>query len=164
VFARIKARDSKAGPTIDRLTKEHELLRDIGETTVRELDDIVNGSILPRERIETTAREYIDGLRAHMRIEETVVLPLAARLLSEADWSNIDAAIATFDDPLFGSEVQDRYDCPEAAHQSARAGGQGDGASVAIVVACDRGECEPALTAINATSIRAPSSTRASCA
>ena len=44
-----------------------------------------------------------------MRTEESEILPLAERLLSETDWAEIDAAIATFDDPLFGSEVHERY-------------------------------------------------------
>ena len=44
-----------------------------------------------------------------MRTEESEILPRAARLLSETDWTEIDAAIANFDDPLFGSQAQDRY-------------------------------------------------------
>ena len=42
-----------------------------------------------------------------MRTEESEILPVAARLLSESDWAEIDATIANFDDPLFGSDVQD---------------------------------------------------------
>jgi hemerythrin-like domain-containing protein len=109
VFARMKARDENIGPTIDELTIQHTQLRDMGESMVRALDDVVNGSITSRERIEATARAYVSALRAHMRTEESEILPRAGRLLSESDWTEIDAAIANFDDPLFGSEVQERY-------------------------------------------------------
>ncbi len=109
MFARIKARDASVGRTVDELTAQHAQLRDMGEAMVRTLDDIVNGSIAPRERVEATARAYVAALRAHMRTEESEILPLAERLLSETDWAEIDAAIATFDDPLFGSEVHERY-------------------------------------------------------
>ena len=109
VFARIKIRDASIGPTIDKLIAEHAQLRDIGEAMVRELNGVVDGSMAPRERVEATAQAYISGLRAHMRTEEIVILPLAAALLSEGDWADIDATIASFADPLFGTEVQDRY-------------------------------------------------------
>jgi hemerythrin-like domain-containing protein len=109
VFARMKARDENAGPTINELTIQHAQLRDMGEAMVRALDDVLNGSITSRERIEAVTRAYVSALRAHMRTEESEILPRAGRLLSEGDWTEIDAAIANFDDPLFGSQAQDRY-------------------------------------------------------
>lgn len=109
VFARIKLRDASASATIEELTTQHTQLREMGEAIVRVLDDVVNGSITSRERMEATARAYVAGLRAHMRTEESEILPRAARLLSESDWTEIDAAIANFDDPVFGSQVHERY-------------------------------------------------------
>lgn len=109
LFARMKLHDADVGRTADELTKQHAQLRNMGNAMVGALDDIVNGSIAPRERVEATARAYVGALRAHMRTEENEMLPAAERLLSEADWTEIDAAIATFDDPLFGCEVHERY-------------------------------------------------------
>jgi hemerythrin-like domain-containing protein len=109
VLARIKSRDASASATIEELTTQHTQLREMGEAIVRVLDDIVNGSITSRERMEATAHAYVAGLRAHMRTEESEILPRAGRLLSETDWTEIDAAIANFDDPVFGSQVHERY-------------------------------------------------------
>jgi len=109
LFARVKAREKNIAPTIDKLTIQHAQLHDMGKAMVGALDDVVNGSIEPRERIEATARAYVSALRNHMQIEESEILPRAGQLLSESDWISIDAAIANFDDPLFGSEVQTRY-------------------------------------------------------
>jgi hemerythrin-like domain-containing protein len=109
VFARIKSCDASAGAAIEELTKQHAQLRDMGEAMVRVLNDVVNGAIISRERVEATARAYVAGLRAHMRTEESEILPRAARLVSESDWTEIDAAIANFDDPVFGSQVHERY-------------------------------------------------------
>ena len=44
-----------------------------------------------------------------MRMEESEILPLAAKLLHEDDWSAIDAAIAHIADPLFGGSAEQRY-------------------------------------------------------
>jgi hemerythrin-like domain-containing protein len=109
VFARMKTRDPALAASIDDLTRQHVRLREMGETMVRELNDVLNGSIEPRAQVERAARTYVDAMRAHMRAEESVILPRAERLLSDRDWTEIDAAIAHFDDPLFGSKEHDRY-------------------------------------------------------
>jgi hemerythrin-like domain-containing protein len=109
VFARIKERESPAVATIDKLTKQHAALKACGEKLVHDLDDIVNGSIVERERIETSALEYLANFRDHMRIEEIDIIPLAARLLRDRDWSAIDAAIRHIEDPLFGRKMDERY-------------------------------------------------------
>ena len=126
VFARIKARDSRLGESVDGLTHQHVQLHQSGEEMVRELDDVLNGSIAPRERIERATRLYMDALRAHMRFEEAVILPAAARLLDDRDWSEIDAAITNFDDPVFGSKEHDRYTrIREQINEHARRGSAG---------------------------------------
>ena len=109
VFARMKARDPALVTSVDDLAREHVRLREMGEAMVRELNDVLNGSIEPRAQVERTARTYVDTMRAHMRAEESAILPRAGRLLSDRDWSEIDATIANFDDPLFGSREHDRY-------------------------------------------------------
>jgi len=109
VFARIKAHDERAGPAVDELTSQHAQLREMGAALVHTLDDVVNGSIASRERVEATARAYVSTLRAHMRTEEGEILPRAARVLSERDWADINTAIANVVDPLFGTQLEERY-------------------------------------------------------
>ncbi|HSS70324.1 MAG TPA: hemerythrin domain-containing protein [Casimicrobiaceae bacterium] len=109
VFALIKERDERAAGTVARLLEQHVLLKASGAELVRELDGVVAGAIMSRERIETTARSYLDEFRSHMRIEEGEILPLASRLLEPGDWQKIDAAIRQFEDPLFGARTEQRY-------------------------------------------------------
>jgi len=109
VFALLKKRDRNMAPTLDSLAEQHASLKSSGEQLVRDLDDIVNGSILPRERIEATARAYLSNFRGHMRVEDSEVLPLAGRLLGDKDWAAIDAQIRQLADPLFGSRTEERY-------------------------------------------------------
>ena len=44
-----------------------------------------------------------------MDIEESTILPLAARLLRDSDWSAINTAIRHIEDPLFGRNAAGRY-------------------------------------------------------
>ncbi|HTS23215.1 MAG TPA: hemerythrin domain-containing protein [Casimicrobiaceae bacterium] len=109
VFARIRERDANACATIDRLSGEHATLKRAGQELVQELDGVLDGSIMSRKRIDAAGRAYLAMLREHMRVEETEILPLAARLLGPSDWASIDAAIRQFHDPLFGTRTERRY-------------------------------------------------------
>jgi hemerythrin-like domain-containing protein len=108
-FAKIKEREKSAGALVDELSAEHAQLRKTGEALLRGLSDIMNGSISSRGRVETPGRVYVANFRSHMRTEETKILPLAAKLLRNNDWSEIKAAIQHIDDPVFGKAAEKRY-------------------------------------------------------
>ena len=108
-FAKIRERDASAGALVDELARQHALIKECGEELVADLDGIVNGSILSRERVEVPGRDYIANFRSHMQREEDEMLPLAAMLLRERDWSAIESAIRHREDPLFGSRAEQRY-------------------------------------------------------
>lgn len=82
-----------------------------GEVAVRELQhQLLAWELLGetrREVFETAARRYLSFYLEHMRLEETVVLPAARRVLSEDDWRAIDAAFETNCDPLTGQYPRD---------------------------------------------------------
>ena len=47
---------------------------------------------------------------AHMRVEETEILPLAEQVLLPDDWAELDAAFARNRDPLTGHPVAPEYE------------------------------------------------------
>jgi hemerythrin-like domain-containing protein len=109
VFAKIREREQSVAGTVDELAAQHARLHQAGQELVRQLDDIVNGTISSREAVEAVAREYVGTLRTHMRIEEDEILPLADQLLTGRDWKAIHAAIEHIEDPLFGKHPETRY-------------------------------------------------------
>lgn len=109
VFAKLKQRGGTAAAKIDQLLEQHVTLKAAGEQLSRDLDDIVNGSIVSREHIDASARAYLTKFRAHMQVEEAEIIPLAARLLVHGDWVAIDAEIRHIEDPLFGARTDERY-------------------------------------------------------
>ncbi len=108
-FARIGERDASVLPVVSQLTEQHARLKRCGDALVLALDGIVNGSITLRDHVNAPGRAYIADFRSHMQVEETAILPLAARLLHDGDWAAIDAAIQHIDDPLFSHQEQERY-------------------------------------------------------
>ncbi len=108
-FEKIKERNGNVRPAMEELMKEHVLMKESGQRLVADLDGIVNGSIVPRERIEGPGRTYVANFRSHMEKEETDLFPVAAKLLRPNDWSAIDAAIGPLEDPIFGKSAEKRY-------------------------------------------------------
>lgn len=86
--------------TIDQLERDHMQ----GETRVRELMHLLMAwELLGDTRRQTFIDEvtrYVDFYLEHMRLEETVILPEAERLLTDADWHAMNAAFATNQNPL----------------------------------------------------------------
>jgi len=87
---------------IARLDQDHAK----GESAVRELQHLLLAWELigdaRRAAFDTAARRYLAFYLEHMRLEETVILPAALRVLNDADWLELDAAFATNCDPLTG--------------------------------------------------------------
>jgi hemerythrin-like domain-containing protein len=108
-FARICEREPGMHPVIDELSAQHVRLRGAGQALIQALDDIVNGSITSRDSVEAPARTYIELFRSHMEREEAILQPLVMKLLQERDWAAIDATVSHIEDPLFGSNGEERY-------------------------------------------------------
>jgi branched-chain amino acid transport system ATP-binding protein len=104
LFKLLGSRYPGAAPLLDRLKQEHE-----------------SGSVKLRQLRLALARYQHDGHAQfpefaaivadfavfhweHMRLEETELLPLATRHLTDADWDAIDAAFLEHANPLLGAE------------------------------------------------------------
>ena len=92
---------------IARLDREHVL----GEASVRELQHLLLAWELlgevRREAFEAAAKRYLGFYLDHLRLEETVILPAALKVLGDEDWREIDAAFETNCDPLTGKYPRD---------------------------------------------------------
>ena len=63
-----------------------------------------------RPAFEQRAVGYVGFYLAHMRIEETELLPAAQKLLSAGQWAELDAAFEIDRDPLAGGAADRQYD------------------------------------------------------
>jgi hemerythrin-like domain-containing protein len=109
LFPKILARAPELKPVLDRLDTDHAR----GEKAIRELEhSLLAFEVLGesrRDTFETAVDRYVRAYLDHMSVEETEILPAARRLLTEADWAELDAAFATHKDPLTGHEPSDEY-------------------------------------------------------
>lgn len=109
LFPALRAHGDDALEVLDRLERDH--VR--GEASIRELEHaLLAWEVLGeprRQGFEQAVTRYVDFYLEHMRLEETVILPLAEKQLSEAEWKALDEAFAANRDPLTGHDPDDVY-------------------------------------------------------
>jgi hemerythrin-like domain-containing protein len=107
LFPRVARLAPETMDVIVQLEKDHER----GESAVRELQHLLLAWELVgearRPAFDQAAKDYLDFYLEHMRLEETVILPAAQKVLNAADWKELDAAFATNCDPLTGKYPRD---------------------------------------------------------
>ncbi len=102
LFPRVVKASPSALGAIDRLERDHMY----GEKAVRELQhQLLAWELLGpsrRQAFSEALDRYVDFYLDHMHLEESVVLPEAEKVLTAADWAEIDAAFEQNADPLTG--------------------------------------------------------------
>lgn len=109
LFSCLRARSPEAGALLDRLDREHA----DGEQAIRRLEhQLLEYEMLGAARFapfEAGVEAFCDRYIEHMHAEEEHVLPLAAKLLTEADWARIDAEFQANRDPLTGHPPEKEF-------------------------------------------------------
>jgi hemerythrin-like domain-containing protein len=109
LFPRLRERAPELAATLARLDNEHAR----GEAAVRDVEhallafEVMGES--RREAFEQAVDRYVTAYLEHMAVEESQVLPVAQRVLTPADWAELDEAFAANRDPLTGHEPADEY-------------------------------------------------------
>ncbi len=108
-FARLLKYEPSMQKIISQLTQEHRVIAAAGEELLRRLDEANDGMVTPRAHLEVAAATYLVYYRQHIYTEEREVLPRAAQILNDEDWSAVAGAVANHPDPLFGRDVEERF-------------------------------------------------------
>lgn len=107
LFPKVAERVPEVADLVARLDKEHAR----GESTVRELQHLLLAWELlgesRRAAFEVAAKRFQGFYMEHMRLEESVIIPAAKKVLNAEEWAEIDAAFATNVDPLNGKYPRD---------------------------------------------------------
>ncbi len=104
-------KDRHAGKTtgLVDLMREHRVLHDDAVRFRDVVNALLNDTDIARSTIVGAAGRFIDDQRHHMRMEEDVFFPVAERILSPDEWSEIEFRITDARDPLFGDADEDRF-------------------------------------------------------
>ena len=110
LFPKLRARTPLSRALLDRLDRDHAR----GESMIRDLEHALLGFEMMgnsrREPFEQAMKRYVDFYLDHMGVEEKEVLPLAEKVLTDADWAELDEAFTTNRDPLSGHAPESEYE------------------------------------------------------
>jgi len=107
LFKAVKRRTQEADRLIAALEKEHRHGLAAIEALKASLTELLKGDVGERAKFPQLADAYFEFEWAHMRQEEDVLMPIAERHLTAADWGEIGAAFLENDNPLFGIKPKD---------------------------------------------------------
>ena len=107
LFPRVVRAAPSVMPVVEQLERDHMN----GEKAVRELQHaLLAWELLGESRksaFTDQCQHYVKFYLEHMRLEETVILPEAEKVLTSADWKELDAAFEENRDPLTGKYQPD---------------------------------------------------------
>ena len=111
MFERMRERGVSAETerTIRTLLREHAALAEKGNAFRDMLIGVVDGSMVEREALVASGRDYADFLAYHARLEDETVFIEALRLLDDSDWAAIAKAFEAQADPVFGPVVEHEF-------------------------------------------------------
>lgn len=102
LFARIKARSADGADALARLDRQHQA----AGARIKNLEDALQAYAADPSAFAAFAAafdNYADFYRTHMMLEESEAIPLARKVLSAADWVEVDRAFAVDPDPMSGT-------------------------------------------------------------
>ena len=109
VLVKLLTRQASARPVTDELSKQHAELAQKGKQFLELLLSVESEEMVTRTALESSGREYVALLRAHIAKEESELFPRALAALDNADWRDIDEQMASRHDPVFGGSVEQEY-------------------------------------------------------
>ena len=108
LFSALRSHDAEIARVLDELEAEHVKDREYAGA----LRDALQKYEKDRGELHafTAALDHYAAFQwAHMRKEEDIVLPAAERMLGVGDWTAIDAAFESNQDPLVGVRVAEEF-------------------------------------------------------
>jgi nucleotide-binding universal stress UspA family protein/hemerythrin-like domain-containing protein len=115
LFMRLRKRTDSVNAELDELERQHRRDQQLVADLAGQVEALAAGSdakvaALATQTLDDAVQAYAKFLWDHLGREEGVILPAAHRHLSEADWTELDAAFKANRDPGFGTGIDTAED------------------------------------------------------
>lgn len=110
LFVRLKNRNHDSDDTIAELERQHAHGAKLMRRLSRQLTRYEFEGVAAFPAFRDMVLEYAGFYFGHMRLEEEVILPAAARYFTEEDWSAVNVAFSANVDPFSGVDLKDSFD------------------------------------------------------
>ena len=109
IFQKLKMRDSAAAMRFGDVEAEHEVETRHLQSFARAVDSVLADQEFLRESFHLAVHDFVTYQREHLRKEELLLFPAAAKALLPEDWAEIDARLDDRKDPLFDGVVEEKF-------------------------------------------------------
>ena len=109
IYEKLADLDPGSLSAIGDLEKEHKKLTELTWKFSTALSNVLEDDQLPREWFLNVANNFLSFSRHHMQMEEVLFFPAARKNLTDEDWADLEKAVETVEDPLFGHDKQEKY-------------------------------------------------------
>jgi len=121
IYRRLVSRDPSLRSVVGDLVYEHQRLAKMTLHLAAAIAKAASDEQTSRDWIYSLVETYLSANRHHIMMEEEQLYPYALTLLTQQEWSEIDAQAASVEDPVFSGKVAAAYlylhqritqDCP----------------------------------------------------
>lgn len=110
LYAELKAARPDLSVGMARVTSEHRTIAEQSLELRSLVERVTSGDMTPRKLVVSGAVRYIDTLRRHMHWEEKDLFRRIDRMVADGHATIAKSQLIQAPDPLFGSEVDNRFD------------------------------------------------------
>jgi len=110
LFAIMRLRSADTAPLLNRLLQDHELEAGLIKDLAAAAEAYGRDKAKARARTAAALSVYGSFLERHIKAENEEVFPLAEKILTAADWDEIDAVFVLNEDPLVGSGKRRQFE------------------------------------------------------
>ena len=103
VYGLIREHDTEMAPSLEQVEPEHLDITKLGTTLRNDIEAIISGTAVTRDRLESDLQDYVALLRTHIGWEEDELFPVADSLAAKNGAAGIDVGLFPDEDPLFGA-------------------------------------------------------------
>jgi hemerythrin-like domain-containing protein len=103
VYGLIREHDSEMATSLAQVEPEHLDIAELGTTLRNDIEAIISGTAVTRDKLESDLQDYVTRLRMHIRWEENELFPVADTLAETNGAAGIDIGLFPDEDPLFGA-------------------------------------------------------------
>lgn len=103
VYKLLRERNAELAPGLERVEPEHQQIAELGTTLRNDIEAVISGTAITRDKLHSDLQDYVIRLRRHMRWEEEELFSAADNLARANGDTGISVALFPDDDPLFGA-------------------------------------------------------------
>jgi hemerythrin-like domain-containing protein len=103
VYNLLRDHDSALVTGLDHVETEHQKIAELGSTLRNDIDAIISGTAVTRDKLHSDLQHFLTELRRHIAWEEDDLFPKADSLAASNEAATLDTGLFPDEDPLFGA-------------------------------------------------------------